>query len=197
MTIVRIIGNAPTAAEGLDPSFDGVYLGINSAPLLFHQNGMICPNCLIQDWRFIEEKGHLFTDNDVDLSQTELYICTYFRRPKLPFKSITFVRSLGRNGLSLDPDVGIFEGYSVAFGALQLALRWEPEAIELYGVDFSYCLGGSRFYQTKVGWDMDLHVHQDQVIQMQMAQDAITKAKNIPVVFATDSFVNTLIPVDS
>lgn len=197
MTVVRIIGNAPSACEGLDENFQGVFLGINSAPLLFHQHQMICPNCLVQDWRFFEEKGHLFLENGVDLSKTDLYACSYFRRPQLKFRNIKFIRSLGRAGLSLNPNIGIFEGYSVAYGALQIALRWKPEKIEVYGVDFSYSLGGNRFYQTRVGWDLDLHVHEKQIEQIQRAKHAIETQKGISVKFMTDSFVNTMIPSEN
>lgn len=195
MTTLRIIGNAPSAAEGLETRFGGIYLGVNSAPVLFHEKGVTCDNCWIQDWRFIDEKGHQFDGMDQTLSKTHLFVCSYFRSTKLPFKDITTVRSLGREGLSLDPARGVFEGYSVAYGALQLALRWKPSRIELYGVDFSYSLGSNRFYQTRVGWDLDLHVHERQIATMQNAKRSIEDKRGIEVAFMTNSFVNTMIPV--
>lgn len=197
MTIVRIIGNAPTAAAGLDKDFTGTYLGLNSAPLLFKEAGITCENLWIQDWRFLDEKGHMFTDNGIDLNETHLFVCSYFRKSLVPYKHVSFVRSLGRDGFSLHPDRGIFEGYSVAYGALQLALGWKPSRVELYGVDFSYSLGANRFYQTRVGWDLDLHVHEKQIIGMQQAKKIVEEKAGIEVAFMTDSLVNSLIPVVS
>ena len=197
MTIVRIIGNAPTAADGMDPKFKGVYLGVNSAPLLFKARGMRCDHLWIQDWRFIDEKGHMFKEAGVDLNDSHLYVCSYFRRALVPYRQVSFVRSLGRDGFSLHPDRGVFEGYSAAYGALQLALGWKPKRVELYGVDFSYSLGANRFYQTRVGWDLDLHVHEKQIIGMQKAKKLIEDKLSIEVAFMTDSLVNTLIPIDT
>lgn len=195
MSTVRIIGNAPSAGAGLTADFDGVYLGVNSAPLLFHDKGMTCPNLWIQDWRYLDEKGHMFADAGVDLNKTHIHVCSYFRKALVPYDRVSFVRSLGRDGFSLHPDRGVFEGYSVAYGALQVALGWEPERIELYGVDFSYSLGANRFYQSKVGWDLDLHVHEKQIIDMQKAKRTVEEKLGIEVAFMTDSLVNTLIPV--
>ena len=93
----------------MDPKFKGVYLGVNSAPLLFKARGMRCDHLWIQDWRFIDEKGHMFKEAGVDLNDSHLYVCSYFRRALVPYRQGSFVRSLGRDGFSLHPDRGVFD----------------------------------------------------------------------------------------
>ena len=63
-------------------------------------------------------------------------------------------------------------------------------------MDFSYNLGSSRFYQRQAGWDLDLHVHEKQIMNMQSARDIVESRLGIEVAFMTESFVNTMIAVE-
>lgn len=193
---VRIIGNAPSAPEGITSDFKGVYIGLNSAPQAFLLKGIHCDICWVQDWRFFIQKRDHLTAASAEISKTTLYTLDNIDIFGTKFKERIVIPRLGRFGFSYDPQVGVFEGYTAAYGALQLAQMFSPGTIELYGVDFSYGLTQARFYQAQAGWDLDLHVHGKQI---QNVRYAIRELANvgIGVSIKTPSLVTRLVDGES
>jgi len=190
--VIRIIGNAPSAPEGISSEFTGTYLGLNSAPLAFRDTGVTCHICWVQDWRFFIEKRHLFKAAEQQTRDTVLYHVAGIDTFAVKFKKRVVVPRLGRFGFSADPTCGVFEGYTAAYGALQLALAFKPKRVELYGVDLTYGLTSGRFYQARAGWDLDLHVHGRQIANMRVGIRHLTDA-GIEVSVRTPSLITRMI----
>lgn len=171
---VIIAGNGPSLRL-FDPSTEGVICTVNAGLCFFEQIQRSVDLYWVQDRRMLIDKKHL--------------VLPYLHMPKFiafnsDIRSLHFhkagnsipVNMLGNFGFSKEPEIGVFHGFNAVYGLIQLVFGLQASEIILYGVDLKYFSTETRFYQSKRGFDVDLHRSNEQVYLMSKAIQNIRRS---------------------
>jgi hypothetical protein len=133
-------------------------IGTNASPAFAAKHGLFLKYHVLFDWRFLNEKSHLvlpYLDPNTICLWGDNVNCIGELASETRQHIIHF---LGYEGFSHDIAIGCFSGHTVAHVGLQIARYLGPERVFLLGVDLDYSITNTRFYQSKRGHDVELHV---------------------------------------
>ena len=160
---VLLIGNGPSARNlsSLVGSYDKV-VTVNAGLSILKKEEVAADLLWIQDSRMLIDKP----DMVIPYLKPDIWLCVP-RHGRLPtnLKSnfVMRVSHLGNSGFSRDPRIGVFTGYNALYGLTQLMAWCEPKKLGFVGIDMDYSLKNPRAYQSKRGFDVDLHVNDLQI----------------------------------
>lgn len=160
---VLLVGNGPSARDlkSLARSYDRVAT-VNAGLFMLNEEGIRADLLWIQDGRMLIEKKDRFLPY---LDKEIIFCLSQHAVTPIRMNPSNFLRfqHLGNIGFSLDPRIGIFTGYSALYGLTQLAAWCRPQKVGIVGMDLDYGRNTPRAYQTKRGFDVDLHVNDKQI----------------------------------
>lgn len=160
---VLLVGNGPSAQniDSLAKSYDRIAT-VNAGLSLLDKDSVKADLLWIQDGRMLIEK----LDKVLPYITSKLLLCMP-QHGKLPSNCklgpVLRFQHLGNSGFSRDPRIGVFTGYNALYGLIQLLAWCEPKKIGIIGMDLDYGRNNPRAYQTKRGFDVDLHVNDQQI----------------------------------
>lgn len=134
-----IIGNGPSLqGMDLDPLRSELTFGLNRAYLMFEKLGFATTFLVSVNRLVIEQSGSEILAapvDDVFLSWSARDATTLSDRPM-------YLRSLAHPGFSTDSSLGVWEGATVTYVAMQLAYHMGIRDVVLVGVDHSFDTAG-------------------------------------------------------
>lgn len=187
---IDLLGNGPSVAAWQPGSeSDRAVVTVNAGLKYLAQVGGHAQLLWLQDERFLVNKAEtlLLHRDAVDLVGISSAIA-----PQVPtdLKARTLsIPMLGYEGFSYYPPLGLFHGYNVIYGALQLLAWCNIRDLKIYGVGLDYWSMSPRFDQTQRGGDVDLHRAADQVYWIRHAI-SVLEAQGVPVEVIGDSFLS-------
>jgi hypothetical protein len=147
---IVVLGNGPSLRDmNFNNLTNPVFIGLNGSVLISEEKGINEEYYVLSDLRFVKDKSKLLvlknnlTKDTKIIVRKELYS---YLSDELD-NSIIPVRSLGRDGFSVDINKGFYFGCTTVMLALQLAYYLGGERIYLCGVDLKYDPLKPRFYK--------------------------------------------------
>jgi hypothetical protein len=142
-----ILANGPSvASENLSLLNNEIVIGMNGSPLLESKFSFKTSYYVVTDERFFQDE----TKKSIAWGTTGLRVfrdnLKPFDNPKLSTNT-AYIRSIGRDGFSLNLAKGFYFGCTTTMLALQLAFYIGSNEIFILGLDLTYQKGMERFYQ--------------------------------------------------
>lgn len=187
---VDLLGNGPSVTAWQPEGENArAVVTVNAGLKYLAQVGGHADLLWLQDERFLVNKAEalLLYRDKVDMVGISNAIA-----PQVPtdLKSRTLsLPMLGYQGFSYYPPLGLFHGYNVIYGALQLLAWCDIRELKVYGVGLDYWSMSPRFDQTQRGGDVDLHRAADQVYWIRHGI-SVLESQGVPVEVIGDSFLN-------
>lgn len=147
---IVILGNGPSLREmNFDKLSDPVFIGLNGSALIADEKNIKEKYYVLSDLRFVKDKAKLSILKNNLNSDTKIVIRKeLFNYVKGELENDLYpIRSLGRDGFSLDIKKGFYFGCTTVMLALQLANYLGGKRIFLCGVDLNYDPLMPRFYK--------------------------------------------------
>ena len=144
-----ILGNSPSIRDhDLSRLSECLTIGLNGSPLLEREHNFVSSYYCVSDIRFIADPDKQRMATSMLSSKTIRVLRSgIVAREDADIACRTvYVKALGRDGFSFDPEEGFYFGSSTAFLALQLAVWLGCSEIVLLGCDFNYSGSTPRFY---------------------------------------------------
>jgi len=147
---IVILGNGPSLSEvNFDKLSDPVFIGLNGSALIANEKNIKEKYYVLSDLRFVKDQAKL------SILKNNLNSCTKIVIRKELFNYVRDeldndlypIRSLGRDGFSMDVRKGFYFGCTTVMLALQLASYLGAKRIFLCGVDLKYDPLKPRFYK--------------------------------------------------
>lgn len=147
---IVVLGNGPSLREmNFDKLSNPVFIGLNGSALISGEKEIKEKYYVLSDLRFVKDKSKIsILKNNLGLD-TKIVV----RKELLNYLSgeldndLYPVRSLGRDGFSMDINKGFYFGCTTVMLALQLANYLGGKRIFLCGVDLKYDPLKPRFYK--------------------------------------------------
>ena len=190
---IVILGNGPSLREmNFENLSDPVFIGLNGSALISDEKDIKEKYYVLSDLRFVKDKSKL------SILKDNLSVCTKIivRKELLNYlvgeldNDLYPVRSLGRDGFSMDVRKGFYFGCTTVMLALQLANYLGGKRIFLCGVDLKYDPLKPRFYKE----DKVHSVDNFSCVQIHNIRDAYKTLGSIGVNLYNCSFDSLLAP---
>jgi hypothetical protein len=144
-----ILGNSPSIkSHDLSRLSECLTIGLNGSPLLEREHNFASSYYCVSDVRFMADPEKQMIATSMLSSKTIRVLRSGIvarEDAEIACRTV-YVKALGRDGFSFDPEEGFYFGSSTAFLALQLAVWLGCSEIVLLGCDFNYSGTTPRFY---------------------------------------------------
>lgn len=142
-----ILCNGPSLLKTDFDLLKGTFtFGLNKINLLFEKTDFR-PSCIAAvNWLVLEQNAEFFNSTEIPL-----FLDSRAHKIVRPRETVAFLHSAGQRKVARDCSISLFQGHTVTFVAMQLALHMGFKDVALVGCDHNFTSEGPANKEVKAG----------------------------------------------